>query len=192
MRWPWWEESLTSLWKMWAKGGWGKENNCAGNKSVCRYVSMQVRSISLNVRKNVSLNTLSQDVLLKEFSTISWEHTASRCLQSRHCTVKPSSVTLRTRNRLLLHLWTRKTLPANTQTLMLTGRMHLKVKHLRTLQTSSSCGCLYACDNSEEVWVCMCLCVLHWFQSAVLAGLLTDSWKSGLNHVWFFFLFFFK
>uniref|UniRef100_A0A3P9BMF1 Armadillo like helical domain containing 3 n=1 Tax=Maylandia zebra TaxID=106582 RepID=A0A3P9BMF1_9CICH len=31
----------------------------------------QVRSISLNVRKNVSLNTLSQDVLLKEFSTIS-------------------------------------------------------------------------------------------------------------------------
>uniref|UniRef100_A0A3B3DFS2 Armadillo like helical domain containing 3 n=1 Tax=Oryzias melastigma TaxID=30732 RepID=A0A3B3DFS2_ORYME len=30
-----------------------------------------VRSISLNVRKNVSLNTLSQDVLLKEFSTIS-------------------------------------------------------------------------------------------------------------------------
>lgn len=32
---------------------------------------LQVRSISLNVRKNVSLNTLSQDVLLKEFSTIS-------------------------------------------------------------------------------------------------------------------------
>uniref|UniRef100_A0A3P9AEA5 Armadillo-like helical domain-containing protein n=1 Tax=Esox lucius TaxID=8010 RepID=A0A3P9AEA5_ESOLU len=31
----------------------------------------QVRSISLNVRKNVSLNTLSQDILLKEFSTIS-------------------------------------------------------------------------------------------------------------------------
>uniref|UniRef100_A0A8K9WXX1 Armadillo like helical domain containing 3 n=2 Tax=Oncorhynchus TaxID=8016 RepID=A0A8K9WXX1_ONCMY len=31
----------------------------------------QVRSISLNVRKNVSLNTLSQDLLLKEFSTIS-------------------------------------------------------------------------------------------------------------------------
>uniref|UniRef100_A0A8C9V5J2 Armadillo like helical domain containing 3 n=1 Tax=Scleropages formosus TaxID=113540 RepID=A0A8C9V5J2_SCLFO len=31
----------------------------------------QVRSISLNVRKNVSLTTLSQDVLLKEFSTIS-------------------------------------------------------------------------------------------------------------------------
>uniref|UniRef100_A0A8D2ZZ40 Armadillo-like helical domain-containing protein n=1 Tax=Scophthalmus maximus TaxID=52904 RepID=A0A8D2ZZ40_SCOMX len=31
----------------------------------------QVRSISLNVRKNVSLNTMSQDVLLKEFSTIS-------------------------------------------------------------------------------------------------------------------------
>uniref|UniRef100_H2RL70 Armadillo like helical domain containing 3 n=1 Tax=Takifugu rubripes TaxID=31033 RepID=H2RL70_TAKRU len=31
----------------------------------------QVRSISLNVRKNVSLNTLSQDVLLKEFSSIS-------------------------------------------------------------------------------------------------------------------------
>uniref|UniRef100_A0A6Q2ZEI1 Armadillo-like helical domain-containing protein n=1 Tax=Esox lucius TaxID=8010 RepID=A0A6Q2ZEI1_ESOLU len=30
-----------------------------------------VRSISLNVRKNVSLNTLSQDILLKEFSTIS-------------------------------------------------------------------------------------------------------------------------
>uniref|UniRef100_A0A3Q2G2S3 Armadillo like helical domain containing 3 n=1 Tax=Cyprinodon variegatus TaxID=28743 RepID=A0A3Q2G2S3_CYPVA len=30
-----------------------------------------VRSISLNVRKNVSLNSLSQDVLLKEFSTIS-------------------------------------------------------------------------------------------------------------------------
>ncbi|KAL2089840.1 hypothetical protein ACEWY4_014528 [Coilia grayii] len=30
-----------------------------------------VRSISLNVRKNVSLNTLSQDVLLKEFSSIS-------------------------------------------------------------------------------------------------------------------------
>uniref|UniRef100_A0A8C9ST27 Armadillo like helical domain containing 3 n=1 Tax=Scleropages formosus TaxID=113540 RepID=A0A8C9ST27_SCLFO len=30
-----------------------------------------VRSISLNVRKNVSLTTLSQDVLLKEFSTIS-------------------------------------------------------------------------------------------------------------------------
>uniref|UniRef100_A0AAZ3PR00 Armadillo-like helical domain-containing protein n=1 Tax=Oncorhynchus tshawytscha TaxID=74940 RepID=A0AAZ3PR00_ONCTS len=30
-----------------------------------------VRSISLNVRKNVSLNTLSQDLLLKEFSTIS-------------------------------------------------------------------------------------------------------------------------
>uniref|UniRef100_A0A8D3CLR8 Armadillo-like helical domain-containing protein n=1 Tax=Scophthalmus maximus TaxID=52904 RepID=A0A8D3CLR8_SCOMX len=30
-----------------------------------------VRSISLNVRKNVSLNTMSQDVLLKEFSTIS-------------------------------------------------------------------------------------------------------------------------
>uniref|UniRef100_W5KR15 Armadillo like helical domain containing 3 n=1 Tax=Astyanax mexicanus TaxID=7994 RepID=W5KR15_ASTMX len=31
----------------------------------------QVRSISVNVRKNVSLNTLSQDVLLKEFSSIS-------------------------------------------------------------------------------------------------------------------------
>uniref|UniRef100_A0AAY3ZWJ3 Armadillo-like helical domain-containing protein n=1 Tax=Denticeps clupeoides TaxID=299321 RepID=A0AAY3ZWJ3_9TELE len=30
-----------------------------------------VRSISLNVRKNVSLNTLSQDILLKEFSSIS-------------------------------------------------------------------------------------------------------------------------
>uniref|UniRef100_A0A8B9HD41 Armadillo like helical domain containing 3 n=1 Tax=Astyanax mexicanus TaxID=7994 RepID=A0A8B9HD41_ASTMX len=30
-----------------------------------------VRSISVNVRKNVSLNTLSQDVLLKEFSSIS-------------------------------------------------------------------------------------------------------------------------
>ncbi|XP_031430776.1 armadillo-like helical domain-containing protein 3 isoform X2 [Clupea harengus] len=30
-----------------------------------------VRSISLNVRKNVSLNTLSQDLLLKEFSSIS-------------------------------------------------------------------------------------------------------------------------
>ncbi|XP_041912097.1 armadillo-like helical domain-containing protein 3 isoform X2 [Alosa sapidissima] len=30
-----------------------------------------VRSISLNVRRNVSLNTLSQDVLLKEFSSIS-------------------------------------------------------------------------------------------------------------------------
>uniref|UniRef100_A0A8C4RMP4 Armadillo like helical domain containing 3 n=1 Tax=Erpetoichthys calabaricus TaxID=27687 RepID=A0A8C4RMP4_ERPCA len=30
-----------------------------------------VRSISLNVRKNVSLNTLSQDFLLKEFSSIS-------------------------------------------------------------------------------------------------------------------------
>ncbi|KAJ3614215.1 hypothetical protein NHX12_017790 [Muraenolepis orangiensis] len=30
-----------------------------------------VRSISLNVRKNVSLNTMSQDLLLKEFSTIS-------------------------------------------------------------------------------------------------------------------------
>ncbi|XP_047434715.1 armadillo-like helical domain-containing protein 3 [Mugil cephalus] len=30
-----------------------------------------VRSISLNVRKNVCLNTLSQDILLKEFSTIS-------------------------------------------------------------------------------------------------------------------------
>lgn len=32
---------------------------------------LQVRSISLNVRKNVSLTTLSQDVLLKEFSSIS-------------------------------------------------------------------------------------------------------------------------
>uniref|UniRef100_A0A8C1DVP7 Armadillo like helical domain containing 3 n=2 Tax=Cyprinus carpio TaxID=7962 RepID=A0A8C1DVP7_CYPCA len=31
----------------------------------------QVRSISLNVRKNVSLSTMSQDVLLKEFSSIS-------------------------------------------------------------------------------------------------------------------------
>lgn len=30
-----------------------------------------VRSISINVRKNVALNTLSQEVLLKEFSTIS-------------------------------------------------------------------------------------------------------------------------
>ncbi|KAK2816596.1 hypothetical protein Q7C36_022867 [Tachysurus vachellii] len=30
-----------------------------------------VRSINLNVRKNISLNTLSQDVLLKEFSSIS-------------------------------------------------------------------------------------------------------------------------
>lgn len=38
----------------------------------CLSLSVQVRSISLNVRKNVSLNTLSQDVLLKEFSTISW------------------------------------------------------------------------------------------------------------------------
>uniref|UniRef100_A0A8C5C6B5 Armadillo-like helical domain-containing protein n=1 Tax=Gadus morhua TaxID=8049 RepID=A0A8C5C6B5_GADMO len=31
----------------------------------------QVRSISLNVRRNVSLSTMSQDLLLKEFSTIS-------------------------------------------------------------------------------------------------------------------------
>uniref|UniRef100_A0A8C2HXS8 Armadillo like helical domain containing 3 n=1 Tax=Cyprinus carpio TaxID=7962 RepID=A0A8C2HXS8_CYPCA len=31
----------------------------------------QVRSISLNVRKNVSLSTMSQDILLKEFSSIS-------------------------------------------------------------------------------------------------------------------------
>lgn len=43
----------------------------------------QVRSISLNVRKNVSLNTLSQDVLLKEFSTISWgPHTNLTSLQT--------------------------------------------------------------------------------------------------------------
>uniref|UniRef100_A0A8C1M150 Armadillo like helical domain containing 3 n=1 Tax=Cyprinus carpio TaxID=7962 RepID=A0A8C1M150_CYPCA len=33
--------------------------------------SLIVRSISLNVRKNVSLSTMSQDVLLKEFSSIS-------------------------------------------------------------------------------------------------------------------------
>ncbi|GCB69585.1 hypothetical protein scyTo_0010584 [Scyliorhinus torazame] len=30
-----------------------------------------VRSISLNVRKNLAVNTLSQEILLKEFSTIS-------------------------------------------------------------------------------------------------------------------------
>lgn len=31
----------------------------------------QVRSISINVRKNLAFNTLSQELLLKEFSTIS-------------------------------------------------------------------------------------------------------------------------
>lgn len=34
-------------------------------------VSRQVRSISINVRKNLAFNTLSQELLLKEFSTIS-------------------------------------------------------------------------------------------------------------------------
>ena len=32
----------------------------------------QVRSISTNVRRNLAFHTLSQEVLLKEFSTISW------------------------------------------------------------------------------------------------------------------------
>lgn len=46
------------------------------------FVFFQVRSISLNVRKNVSLSTMSQDVLLKEFSSISWNNgTFDMCLR---------------------------------------------------------------------------------------------------------------
>lgn len=44
---------------------------CRGTQRQMFHYPPQVRSISLNVRKNVSLNTLSQDVLLKEFSSIS-------------------------------------------------------------------------------------------------------------------------
>lgn len=138
------------------------------NLSVC----LQVRSISLNVRKNVSLNTLSQDVLLKEFSTISWDththtHPASSSLQTDiHTTFScvwtcthtfTHNVQISNRYNpplFFLVLWAdpRKLLPQTHWQAGSTLR-----KRLKTLQTCSLCGCSYVCDNFKEVPV------LHWF-----------------------------
>lgn len=123
------------------------------NKCAC----LQVRSISLNVRKNVSLNTLSQDVLLKEFSTISWETptlpSTRMCKYSlTHATETITILDGSFHKSFLIFsvLWTGSGDPAET----LKGWMHLKDRP----------------ENSPDFAPCACSCscwfeevpILHW------------------------------
>lgn len=108
-------------------------------------VCLQVRSISLNVRKNVSLNTLSQGVLLKEFSTISWD--ANRHTRTR----PPSSCSL----QMDIH---RASVRAWTQAHSLT-RTHT---HAHQQGRSSSCPPVNGTWETETdalMWWCLLMCV---------------------------------